>query len=58
MRDLGYGSVPRGERYDLPRGTPGVAAKGAKTTKGKGLHIAKMEELLPPVGFVNIKKKK
>lgn len=54
MKDLGYGSASVGESYDLPKGTPGIAAKGS----GEGLHIASMETLLEPVGFVNIKKKK
>ncbi|QCW99932.1 hypothetical protein FGM00_07400 [Aggregatimonas sangjinii] len=54
MKDLGYGSASVGESYDLPKGTAGVAAKGS--TSGEGLHIAAMEELLQPVGFVNMKK--
>lgn len=55
MKDLGYGSSSVGESYDLPKGTPGVAAKAAKSDEG--LHIGAMEELLQPVGFVNMKKK-
>lgn len=55
MKDLGYGSASVGESYDLPKGTAGVAAKGSST--GQGLHIAAMEKLLQPVGFVNMKKK-
>ncbi len=54
MRDLGYGSASVGESYDLPRGTAGEAAKGSAS--GEGLHIATMETLLQPVGFVNMKK--
>lgn len=54
MRDLGYGSAPVGESYDLPRGTPGVAAKAAGF--GEGLDIASKEMLLQPIGFVNDKK--
>lgn len=56
MRDLGYGSSSVGESYDLPKGTPGVAAKGSNSEEG--LHIAGMEKLVQPVGFVNMKKKK
>lgn len=56
MRDLGYGSSSVGESYDLPKGTPGVAAKSSGSEEG--LHIGKMETLLQPVGFVNMKKKK
>ncbi|KAA2216957.1 MULTISPECIES: leishmanolysin-related zinc metalloendopeptidase [Maribacter] len=52
MSDLGYGAASVGESYDLPKGTPGIAAKGT----GEGLHIAKMETLLQPIGFVNMKK--
>ncbi|MDT7830549.1 leishmanolysin-related zinc metalloendopeptidase [Pricia sp. S334] len=55
MKDLGYGSASVGESYDLPKGTQGVAAKSSGSREG--LHIAKMEELLQPVGFVNMKKK-
>ncbi|HET8735596.1 MAG TPA: leishmanolysin-related zinc metalloendopeptidase [Pricia sp.] len=53
MKDLGYGSAPVGESYDLPRGTPDVAAKG---THGEGLNIAEMEVLLEPIGFVSSEK--
>lgn len=56
MRDLGYGSASVGESYDLPKGTPGTAAKSLNSDEG--LHIGGMEELLQPVGFVNMKKKK
>lgn len=56
MKDLGYGSASVGESYDLPKGTPGVTAKGSGSEEG--LHIGAMEELLQPVGFVNMKKKK
>ena len=54
MKDLGYGSSSVGEWYDLPKGTPGIAAKGSNS--GEGLHIVAMQELLQPVGFVNMKK--
>ena len=52
MSDLGYGASSVGETYDLPKGTPGISAKGTS----EGLHIAEMETLLQPIGFVNIKK--
>jgi hypothetical protein len=52
MRDLGYGSASVGESYDLPKGTPGVEAKGGSQ---EGLHIAEMEVLLEPIGFVSTK---
>jgi hypothetical protein len=54
MRDLGYGSASVGESYDLPKGTPGTAAKAAGS--GEGLDIASKEVLLTPIGFVNDKK--
>lgn len=54
MKDLGYGSTSVGESYDLPKGTPGIAAKSSVSEEG--LHIGAMETLLQPVGFVNIKK--
>lgn len=60
MRDLGYGSASVGESYDLPRGTPGVDISqlgNQGTDENPGLNIAKMEVLLKPIGFVNMKKK-
>jgi len=53
LRDLGYGTSLVGEKYDLPRGTPGVdigdlASSGAL----EGLNIAEMEVLLEPIGYV------
>lgn len=53
MKDLGYGAASVGESYDLPKGTEGTAAKGT----GEGLHIAKMEKLLQPIGVAVSKKK-
>lgn len=56
MRDLGYKSASVGESYDLPKGTPGVdPGEVATAEEGEGLHIADMEELLQPIGFVTIK---
>ncbi|GAB2489566.1 leishmanolysin-related zinc metalloendopeptidase [Algoriphagus taiwanensis] len=49
VRDLGYTSASRGERYDLPRNTPGITAR----TQGEGIDIAKGEVLLAPIGFVS-----
>ncbi|MGO4918772.1 hypothetical protein [Maribacter spongiicola] len=59
MRDLGYGSASVGESYDLPRGTKGVDLSDLGdegTAENPGLNIAKMEELVPLRGFVNVKK--
>lgn len=59
MRDLGYGSASVGESYDLPRGTEGVDLSDLGdegTAENPGLNIAKMEELVPLRGFVNVKK--
>lgn len=57
MKDLGYGAAVVGEQYELPKGTEGVdpsaAGKGGHT---EGLHIAEMEELLTPIGFISAKK--
>jgi len=52
MKDLGYKASNRGEQYDLPKGTAGVAAKNS----GEGLHIAEMETLLLPIGTVDVNK--
>lgn len=55
MRDLGYGTAAKGESYDLPKGTPGVDIDGSVASgEGEGLHIAEMEVLLQPIGFVSI----
>ena len=57
LEDLGYGTAPVAESYDLPRGTPGVEVnESSKTSKTKSLHIAAMEELIQPVGAISIKK--
>ena len=59
MKDLGYGAASVGESYDLPKGTPGVDISelgNEGTADNPGLNIAKMEVLLKPIGFVNIKK--
>ncbi|APA66002.1 hypothetical protein [Maribacter sp. 1_2014MBL_MicDiv] len=59
MQDLGYGSASVGESYDLPRGTEGVDINDLGdfgTAENQGLNIAKMEELVPLRGFVNVKK--
>jgi hypothetical protein len=49
VRDLGYQAVPTGERYDLPRNTPGVKNK---KMNGKGIDIEKGEVILKPIGVV------
>ena len=49
VRDLGYTSVSIGERYDLPRNTPGITTR----TLDEGIDIAKGEVLLAPIGFVS-----
>ena len=57
MRDLGYGAASVGERYDLPRGAPGVDP-GADTDgdtdqdPGAGIDIAAREITLMPIGSV------
>jgi len=59
MKDLGYGSASVGESYDLPRGTEGVDINDLGefgTAENQGLNIAKMEELVPLRGFVNVRK--
>lgn len=61
MKDLGYGAASVGESYDLPKGTPGVDIETLSTDGSDdtpGLHIAKMEEILGPIGFVTSSKKK
>lgn len=57
MRDLGYRSASVGEKYDLPRGTPGVDPEASSALDGAGLNIASMETLLTPIGFVQANKK-
>lgn len=59
MKDLGYGAASVGESYDLPKGTQGVDISELGedgSAEIPGLHIAKMEVLLQPVGFVSTKK--
>ena len=53
MKDLGYGAAVVGEKYDLPKGTQGVDINDIP--EGEGLNIAKMEELLFPIGAVEVK---
>jgi hypothetical protein len=48
VRDLGYLAIPTGEKYDLPRNTPGVSKKKIAA----GIDIEKGEKLLKPVGVV------
>ncbi|GGW44387.1 leishmanolysin-related zinc metalloendopeptidase [Arenibacter certesii] len=60
MRDLGYGAAMVGEKYDLPRDTPGVDPNNLGddgTGETHGINIANREVLLQPIGFVNTKKK-
>jgi len=57
MRDLGYGAAMVGERYDLPRGAPGVDPDGDADTNtdedpGAGINIAAREITLAPIGAV------
>lgn len=49
VRDLGYVAVPTGEKYDLPRNTPGVPKY---RMNAGGIDIAKGEILLKPIGVV------
>lgn len=48
MRDLGYGAIPNGEKYQLP------AANGAAALRvpGQGIDIGRQEKLSPPVGEI------
>ncbi|MGB3800102.1 MAG: leishmanolysin-related zinc metalloendopeptidase [Lewinella sp.] len=60
MRDLGYGAIPLGERYDLERGTPGVDPNDDTTPPDvedptAGIDIAAREITLRPIGEVVIK---
>ena len=59
MRDLGYGAIPLGERYDLERGTPGVDPDDDLTPGGQdpavGIDIAAREIMLRPIGSVEVK---
>lgn len=58
MRDLGYGTATVGEQYDLEKGAPGVDLSSLEAGgAAEGLHIAAMEELLKPIGFVTSSKK-
>jgi hypothetical protein len=58
MRDLGYGTATVGEQYDLEKGAPGVDLSTLEAGgEAAGLHIAAMEELLKPIGFVTSSKK-
>ena len=50
MKDLGYKAANRGEKFNLPKGTAGVAAKSSN----EGLNIAEMETLLLPIGTVDV----
>ena len=58
MRDLGYGAASVGERYDLPKGAPGVNpgtdTDGDTTDEdpGPGINIAAREITLTPIGSV------
>jgi hypothetical protein len=55
LRDLGYGTAVKGEKYDLPKGAPGVDINDvAESAEGQGLHIAKMEIILEPIGIVEM----
>jgi hypothetical protein len=51
VRDLGYVAVPTGEKYDLPRNTPGVTKKQINA----GIDIEKGEKILKPIGVVVVK---
>ncbi|WP_116107631.1 leishmanolysin-related zinc metalloendopeptidase [Lewinella sp. IMCC34191] len=61
MRDLGYGAIPFGERYDLERGTPGVDPNDENTTPpdiedpAAGIDLAAREITLRPIGSVEVK---
>lgn len=58
MKDLGYGAAVVGDKFDLPKGAQGVdineLSEGSEGN-GEGLNIAKMEELLFPIGAVEVK---
>ena len=58
MKDLGYGTAAVGEQYDLAKGAQGVDISSLEAGgTAAGLHIAAMEELLKPIGFVTSSKK-
>ena len=58
MKDLGYGTAAVGEQYDLAKGAQGVDISSLEAGgTAEGLHIAAMEELLKPIGFVTSSKK-
>ncbi|GAA0878664.1 hypothetical protein GCM10009119_16320 [Algoriphagus jejuensis] len=49
VRDLGYLAIPTGEKYDLPRNTPGVENYRINTG---GVDIENGEILLAPIGVI------
>lgn len=49
VRDLGYVAIPTGEKYDLPRNTPGIPKKRLEAA---GIDIEKGEVILKPIGVV------
>jgi len=52
LKDLGYGAASVGETYDIVKGAPGVDLDELNTTSKEGLYIAKMEEVLLPIGVI------
>lgn len=56
MADLGYRAASVSESYGLSRGTAGIDPDAAPTSEGASLHIASMETLLMPIGFVQANK--
>jgi len=55
MKDLGYGAASVGEKYDLPKGTPGVDISELDEMNAdgsQGINIADQEVLLQPIGEV------
>ncbi|TDQ18410.1 leishmanolysin [Algoriphagus boseongensis] len=52
MRDLGYGTAIVGERYELPKGAPGINPAALMNRTSEGINIAEMETLLEPIGFI------
>jgi hypothetical protein len=60
LRDLGYGAIPFGDRYDLPEGASGVDPNGDVDSdpagdQSAGVDIATGEILLTPIGSVTTK---
>ena len=53
MKDLGYGAAVVGDKFDLPKGAPGVDIEDA--AQQAGLDIASKETLLFPIGSVSVK---